>query len=423
MLLLTYTCVLWIPFYSVDLSSHDESRVHRKLYEVASSACGTYSLLSVATFYTAIVPEQQRILAALSWNAQPEVGEIILAGDSSQWAAVVIATSADKIVLVTVDSPRTWTFSRFMNLASRLARHECLVYVRPGVKLQAGFFYDHLVGSRQLYVGSRPDSFALFKRFDWANVGGFNECIDDPSLALDYFAYRLAGAAVVPTESCTPRNNTSSKEENIPSFINFAEPISRWRELVIDPGLSEVQADLLYAVRNRTTSGLRFMVRNSGYGDDIAIENPTIPTFKVEKGSAWVILSRGFCNYVATSNQGRRVLMFFVNSPSSPEHFFQTMSTYASRNSAFKCVIIKDSLRAIVWHIDGKPNSYGQHPYELDNVTTFWPTLSASGALFARKFPERSPLLDKIDGLHETEVAQFLQRARQRLKRPEITCN
>lgn len=61
-----------------------------------------------------------------------------------------------------------------------------------------------------------------------------------------------------------PRNNTSSMEENIPSFINFAEPISRWRELVIDPGLSEVQADLLYAVRNRTTSGLRFMVRKFG---------------------------------------------------------------------------------------------------------------------------------------------------------------
>ena len=211
LLINAYACVLWIPFYSNYLSNcaQDESHPHRRLslHVVASSACGTYSLLSVATFGTAIVPEQQRILAALSWDAQPEVGEVILVGERSLWAHVVTATPAGKIVLVTVDSPPAWTFARFMNLATRLARHECLVYVRPGIILQTGFYNAHFMGSQQLYVGSRPNSFALFKRTDWANVGGFNECVGDASLAVDYFAYAVSAlniTKVIPSRATIP---------------------------------------------------------------------------------------------------------------------------------------------------------------------------------------------------------------------------
>jgi len=104
-------------------------------------------------------------------------------------------------------------------------------------------------------------------------------------------------------------------------------------------------------------------------------------TFRPYHGEAWTMLSAPFARYIATNADGlpRRMFTFYANAVSSAEAYFQTLlcaSSYAD-------TLINDCLRYVDWSI---PNM--QHPADIG--PGHLPKLRAAGALFARKFTDRS---------------------------------
>ncbi|CAL4935341.1 unnamed protein product [Urochloa decumbens] len=119
-------------------------------------------------------------------------------------------------------------------------------------------------------------------------------------------------------------------------------------------------------------------------------ERRSLPTaFKLFTGSAWMVLSRPFVEYLiwGWDNLPRTVLMYYANFISSPEGYFHTVACNAEE---FRNTTVNSDLHYISW--DNPPM---QHPHHL--TLADWDAMLASGAPFARKFPRDDPVLDRID--------------------------
>uniref|UniRef100_A0A0E0KHN6 BGGP Beta-1-3-galactosyl-O-glycosyl-glycoprotein n=1 Tax=Oryza punctata TaxID=4537 RepID=A0A0E0KHN6_ORYPU len=119
-------------------------------------------------------------------------------------------------------------------------------------------------------------------------------------------------------------------------------------------------------------------------------ERRSLPTaFKLFTGSAWMVLSRPFVEYLiwGWDNLPRTVLMYYANFISSPEGYFHTVACNAGE---FKNTTVNSDLHFISW--DNPPM---QHPHYL--AAADWDRMLASGAPFARKFRRDEPVLDRID--------------------------
>lgn len=158
--------------------------------------------------------------------------------------------------------------------------------------------------------------------------------------------------------------------------LNFIEHTSKlgWKAtkrampLMIDPGLY------------KTTKSDVFWV------------NPprALPTaFKLFTGSAWMVLSRSFVEYLVWGwdNLPRTLLMYYTNFVSSPEGYFHTV---ICNEPEFAKTTVNHDLHYISWDVPPR-----QHPHALTINDT--EKMIASGAAFARKFRRDNPVLDKID--------------------------
>ncbi|CAA7055351.1 unnamed protein product [Microthlaspi erraticum] len=158
--------------------------------------------------------------------------------------------------------------------------------------------------------------------------------------------------------------------------LNFIEHTSNlgWKEdhrakpLIIDPGLySTNKSDVFLVTPSRT-----------------------VPTaFKLFTGSFWMVLSRPFVEYCiwGWDNLPRTLLMYYTNFVSSSEGYFHTVICNAPEYST---KVVNHDLRYISW--DDPPQ---QHPLTLGINDT--EKMIASGAVFARKFRQNDPVLEKID--------------------------
>ncbi|NP_001353095.1 Beta-glucuronosyltransferase GlcAT14A [Zea mays] len=119
-------------------------------------------------------------------------------------------------------------------------------------------------------------------------------------------------------------------------------------------------------------------------------ERRSLPTaFKLFTGSAWMVLSRAFVEYLiwGWDNLPRTVLMYYANFISSPEGYFHTVACNAD---GFRNTTVNSDLHFISW--DNPPM---QHPHQL--TVGDWDRMLGSGAPFARKFRRDDPVLDRID--------------------------
>ncbi|KAJ4959596.1 hypothetical protein NE237_026707 [Protea cynaroides] len=163
---------------------------------------------------------------------------------------------------------------------------------------------------------------------------------------------------------------------SIPRHLNFIEHTSDigWKEdqrakpVIIDPGLySRQKSDVFWVSEKRS-----------------------LPTaFKLFTGSAWMMLSRPFIEYIlwGWDNLPRVVLMYYANFLSSPEGYFHTVICNAAE---FRNNTVNHDLHFISW--DNPPK---QHPHFL-NVYDFQRMVD-SNAPFARKFGRNESVLNKID--------------------------
>ncbi|XP_061368329.1 beta-glucuronosyltransferase GlcAT14A-like [Gastrolobium bilobum] len=169
--------------------------------------------------------------------------------------------------------------------------------------------------------------------------------------------------------------------------INFIEHTSHlgWKlykramPLIIDPGLYKSNKSEVFSVGPERI----------------------LPTaFKLFTGSAWVVVSREFVEYVVWGwdNLPRTLLMYYTNFISSPEGYFQTVVCNVPELAK---TVVNNDLHYISWDIPPK-----QHPHVLNINDTN--KMIASGAAFARKFKQDDPVLDVIDeNLLHREKGQF----------------
>ncbi|KAM0900994.1 hypothetical protein ACQ4PT_020273 [Festuca glaucescens] len=162
----------------------------------------------------------------------------------------------------------------------------------------------------------------------------------------------------------------------LPRDLNFIEHTSEmgWKAsarampVIIDPALyMKTKGDLLWTPQERQ-----------------------LPTaFKLFTGSAWMVLSKPFVEYLiwGWDNLPRTVLMYYANFVSSPEGYFHTVACNADE---FRNTTVNHDLHYISW--DNPPL---QHP----NLLTLadWDGMVGSHAPFARKFRRNDPVLDRID--------------------------
>ncbi|KAM3359360.1 beta-glucuronosyltransferase GlcAT14A [Capsicum galapagoense] len=163
---------------------------------------------------------------------------------------------------------------------------------------------------------------------------------------------------------------------SIPRYLNFIEHTSDldWKEeyrakpLIIDPGLYSLnKSDIFFVEPQRS-----------------------VPTaFKLFTGSAWMMLSRPFVEYLLLGwdSLPRTLLMYYTNFLSSPEGYFQTVVCNVQE---FINTTINHDLHFIAW--DNPPK---QHPHYL--TVDDYKEMVDSNAPFARKFGKNEPVLDKID--------------------------
>lgn len=142
----------------------------------------------------------------------------------------------------------------------------------------------------------------------------------------------------------------------------------RGKPIVIDPGLYSLNKSEIWWV----------------------IKQRALPTsFKLYTGSAWMVLSRPFAEYVIVGweNLPRTLLLYYTNFVSSPEGYFQTV---ICNSPDFKNTTINHDLHYITWDTPPK-----QHPRSLGLKD--YRKMVLSSRPFARKFKENDPVLDKID--------------------------
>ncbi|OIT38424.1 PREDICTED: beta-glucuronosyltransferase GlcAT14B-like [Nicotiana attenuata] len=162
----------------------------------------------------------------------------------------------------------------------------------------------------------------------------------------------------------------------VPRELNFIEHTSdigwkeyhRARPVIIDPGLYSLnKSDVFWIPQKRS-----------------------MPTaFKLFTGSAWMMLSRPFMEYLlwGWDNLPRIVLMYYANFLSTPEGYFHTVICNAEE---FMNTTASHDLHFISW--DNPPK---QHPHFLS--LNDYQNMVDSNASFARKFGRNEPVLDKID--------------------------
>ncbi|XP_042520662.1 beta-glucuronosyltransferase GlcAT14B-like [Macadamia integrifolia] len=171
--------------------------------------------------------------------------------------------------------------------------------------------------------------------------------------------------------------------------LNFIEHTSSlgWKEdlrakpLIVDPGLyKSIKSDIFTATEKRA-----------------------LPTaFKLFTGSAWMVLSRAFVEYLiwGWDNLPRTLLMYYANFVSSPEGYFHTVICNAPE---FAVTAVNHDLHYISWDMPPK-----QHPHVLNLNDT--KKMIRSNAPFARKFKQDDPVLDKIDNeLLNRKSGSFVQ--------------
>ncbi|CAN1774907.1 Beta-glucuronosyltransferase GlcAT14B [Linum perenne] len=151
--------------------------------------------------------------------------------------------------------------------------------------------------------------------------------------------------------------------------LNFIEHTSQlgWKEdkrampLIVDPGLYSTTKEDIFSANPR---------------------RPLPTAFKLFTGSAWMVLTRPFAEYLiwGWDNLPRTLLMYYTNFVSSPEGYFHTVICNAPE---FARTAINHDLH------------YMQHPHILTLNDT--EKMIASGAAFARKFRQDDPALEKID--------------------------
>jgi hypothetical protein len=111
-------------------------------------------------------------------------------------------------------------------------------------------------------------------------------------------------------------------------------------------------------------------------------------------GNQWMVVSRGFCEFVSRNVQADRYKAFYRNTFIADEGFFQTVMM----NTAAHGEIVNDDLRMIDWVPDGdiklRPRTY---------VAADAPALIASPNLFARKFDQTVD--SDIIGILESHLA------------------
>ncbi|CAM0875369.1 unnamed protein product [Alopecurus aequalis] len=162
----------------------------------------------------------------------------------------------------------------------------------------------------------------------------------------------------------------------LPRDLNFIDHTSdigwkafaRAMPVIIDPALyMKTKGDLFWIPQKR--------------------ELPT--AFKLFTGSAWMVLSRPFVEYLiwGWDNLPRTVLMYYANFISSPEGYFHTVACNADE---FRNTTVNSDLHYIAW--DNPPM---QHPHLLTHAD--WDGMVGSAAPFARKFRRNDPVLDRID--------------------------
>eukprot|EP00270_Netrium_digitus_P002930 TRINITY_DN1332_c1_g1_i1.p1 TRINITY_DN1332_c1_g1~~TRINITY_DN1332_c1_g1_i1.p1 ORF type:complete len:415 (-),score=65.40 TRINITY_DN1332_c1_g1_i1:181-1425(-) len=119
------------------------------------------------------------------------------------------------------------------------------------------------------------------------------------------------------------------------------------------------------------------------------IRRPAPNAFKLFTGSAWVVLSREFIEYVIVGwdNLPRMMLAYFTNFLSSPEGYFQTL---ICNSAEFMNTTVNHDLHFIPWDIPPK-----QHPRSV--TLRDFNKIMRNGVAFARKFDEGSEVLEKID--------------------------
>eukprot|EP00897_Mesotaenium_endlicherianum_P004061 jgi/Mesen1/3683/ME000202S02772 len=162
----------------------------------------------------------------------------------------------------------------------------------------------------------------------------------------------------------------------LPRDLNFIEHNNHlgWKEdgrarpIMMDPAIySTKKQDLFFATQRRS-----------------------LPTaFKLYEGSAWVMLSRPFTEYViwGYDNLPRLALMYFTNYVSSPEGYIHTV---VCNSKEFKNTTVNSDLHYIKWDYPPK-----QHPQVLEML--HFPEMAVAGEPFARKFPREAEVLDKVD--------------------------
>ncbi|GJQ14434.1 hypothetical protein GpartN1_g6225.t1 [Galdieria partita] len=134
--------------------------------------------------------------------------------------------------------------------------------------------------------------------------------------------------------------------------------------------------------------------------------------FTLYKAEAWMILSREAVKYLTCESFPRWMLASFVNTVSSPEHYFVTV---LKGSSIWKNTIIPFAFRYVRWIHPKLPRASTQHPFELDlHGDLFWEDIYESGCFFARKFSQQDSLLQsridsEIAGLNSTLLNDLFQ--------------
>ena len=113
------------------------------------------------------------------------------------------------------------------------------------------------------------------------------------------------------------------------------------------------------------------------------------PTFNINKGSAWVVLSREAAQFSLASSSSRWMLAFFSHTCSSPELFFHTV-LYQSED--IEKSVVEMDMHFVDWH------GMVQHPQVLE-YESHSKKVSRSGKLFMRKLSleKSTKLMDYAD--------------------------
>ncbi|KAI9033063.1 core-2/I-branching enzyme-domain-containing protein [Hyaloraphidium curvatum] len=185
------------------------------------------------------------------------------------------------------------------------------------------------------------------------------------------------------------------------SFVSFWAPTPRWRMLAVDPAVMGNSSDAIWQFLDPANT--------MPYPFNGSLLIPFEPARPMPHGDAWVILSRTFCEQLlAAGTELRRLLAFMAYVPSSPEHFFQAWIEWTAAGRQANASVARDAARFFDFAADS------QHPVPITTDEQLARAVEG-GALFARKFPGRSPLLDAIDGWGDTQRNRAKENAVARL--------